>query len=117
MTITWPSTLPAYPLLEKYSEAMPNTTIRTDMEAGPAKVRQRTTAGVRRLSVGYLLSKQQVSALEEFYAETLKGGSLSFEYTHPRDDATVSCRFVEPPSYNAANGDYFNVSVSLEVLP
>ncbi len=79
MTITWPITLPAYPLLEKYAEAMPNTTIRTDMETGPAKVRQRTTAGVRRLSVGYLLSKAQVSTLEEFYLTILKGGSLSFE--------------------------------------
>ncbi len=114
---TWPITLPAYPLLEKYAEAMPSTSIRTDMDSGPAKIRQRTTAGVRQLSVGYLLSKSQVSDLEGFYSETLKGGSLSFEFTHPRDDTTVLCRFVEPPSYNATNGDYFNVSIGLEILP
>ena len=87
------------------------------MEQGPAKVRQRTTAGVRNLSLGYLLSKSQIDDLELFYKTTLKGGSLSFDFTHPREAVTVSCRFVAPPQYSASNGNFFKVNIDLEILP
>jgi len=116
MTI-WPQTLPLYPLLENYVETVPNTSIRTEMEQGPAKVRQRTTAGVRKLSLSYFLSKEQISELDEFYITGLKGGSMAFDFIHPRNDSDISCRFVSPPEYKAANGSYFKVNIELEILP
>jgi hypothetical protein len=114
---TWPVTLPAYPLLEGFQESVPDTTIRTDMEQGPAKVRQRTTAGVRKMSLSYLMSKTQVAALESFYLTTLQGGALAFDFTHPRSNVTVSCRFAKPPEYGSGNGNYFRVSIEMEALP
>ena len=43
---SWPATLPVSPLLDGFIETVPETIIRTDMDQGPAKTRQRTTAGV-----------------------------------------------------------------------
>lgn len=114
---TWPGTLPAFPLLEGFRETVPDTVIRTDMESGPAKIRRRTTSAVRKMAVSYLMSKAQVEALETFYLTTLLGGSLAFDFNHPRKNATVSCRFVQPPVYGSANGAYFKVELELEVLP
>jgi hypothetical protein len=114
---TWPVTLPAAPLLEGFREATPDTVLRTEMEQGPAKLRQRTTAGVRTLSVGYLLSAAQVATLETFYLTTLSGGAAAFDFTHPRTGAGVSCRFVRPPEYAAVNGNYFRAALELEILP
>ncbi len=114
---TWPDTLPSAPLLENFQELPPETAIRTDMDTGPAKVRQRTTAAVGTLAVSYLLSKAQTTTLDAFYQTTLFGGSGAFDYTHPRTGDTVSCRFVNPPEYAPANGNYFKVTLTLEVLP
>jgi len=113
----WPVILPVYPLLENYVEKVPSTSIRTEMEQGPAKVRQRTTAGVRQMSLSYFLNKEQIEALDNFYITGLKGGSVSFDFTHPRNDADIKCRFVSPPEYKAANGNYFKVNIELEILP
>ncbi|MFH1158064.1 MAG: hypothetical protein V1721_04170 [Pseudomonadota bacterium] len=114
---TWPASLPASPLLDSFRETVPDSVIRTSMEQGPAKLRRRTTAAVRVLSVAYLMSKDQVTALETFYLTTLQGGSFPFDFTHPRTGATVSCRFVKPPEYGSGNGSFFRVTVELEILP
>ena len=42
---TWPNTLPVSPLLDGFSETLPETLIRTKMETGPDKVG--TTRGAR----------------------------------------------------------------------
>ena len=113
----WPNTLPGSPLLDNFREIAPKTSIRTDMEQGPAKVRQRTTAAIRMLQLTYLMSKDQVAILETFYLATLQGGSGSFSFVHPRSNATVSCRFIRPPEYGSGNGNFFKVMIELEVLP
>ncbi len=113
----WPSTLPASPLAKNFQELRADTIIRTDMDVGPAKTRQRSTAGVGELQMTYLLSVAQAAAMDDFYATTLSGGSLSFDYTHPRTGALLSCRFTSPPEYTAVNGLYYEAAVALEVLP
>lgn len=114
---TWPDTLPDSPLLDSFRETVPDSVIRTSMEQGPAKLRRRTTAAVRLLFVSYMMSKDQVTVLETFYLTTLQGGSFSFDFTHPRTETTVSCRFVKPPEYDSGNGNFFRVTIELEVLP
>lgn len=117
MTILWPDTLPEAPLLDGFHETPPATVIRTEMEQGPAKLRRRTTAGVGKMEMRYLLSKAEVAALESFYQETLGGGALSFAFTHPRTGLSVTCRFTEPPQYATTNGSYFLIALTLETLP
>ena len=112
----WPVTLPVYPLLEGYRETPPNQIIRSQMDQGPAKLRRRTTAAVRLFQVGFMLSQSQIDDLENFYLTTLVGGALSFDFTHPRTGATVTCRFASPPEYSAANGDYLKAFASWRIM-
>ena len=116
MTI-WPDTLPVAPLLENFQELLPETAIRTDMDTGPAKVRQRTTAGVGALMVSYQLSTAETIILDTFYRTTLSGGATPFDFTHPRTGDTLSCRFTTQPEYTPLNGNYFKATLALEVLP
>lgn len=113
----WPETLPLSPLADSFRETAPDTTIRTQMEQGPAKIRRRTTAGVGDISFAYILSAAQAATLEDFYLDDLSGGAASFSFTHPRTGSPVSCRFRDPPQYEALGGDYVRVAVKLEVLP
>lgn len=113
---TWPATLPSSPLADGFNEQPPNLAIRTDMDAGPAKVRRRFTAGVRPMTVMFLLTKAQVATLDEFYTSTLSGGTIRFDWTHPRTGSAVEFRFTAPPEYRA-DSDLWQVTMSLEIMP
>lgn len=118
-TPVWPVTLPQSVLVQGYSETPPQLSIRTDMDAGVAKVRRRFTSSIRPIECNTLLTAAQVATLDAFYLSTLEGGALRFEWNHPRTGATVEMRFMEPPQYTPAGGGvtYFNVSLKLEVMP
>lgn len=115
---TWPGTLPTAPEGTGYQEQPPNTSIRSTVDAGPPKVRQRFTAGVRPFTMTWLLSKAQVDQLDVFYVTTLGGGSLSFDgLLHPRKQTAAIFRFVEPPAYAYLGPDVWRASTKLEILP
>ena len=115
---TWPGTLPTSPEGPNYQESPPNTLIRTQMDAGPPKVRQRFTSGVRPLSFTWMLTKAQVATLDTFYVTTLFGGSLSFDgLAHPRTLAATTFRFTAPPTYVYLGPDVWRATTPLEILP
>lgn len=113
---TWPAALPQA-LLLGLTETAPNLTIRTQMEAGPAKVRQRFTAAPRPVQGELVLTESQANTLDTFYVTTLAGGALRFGWRHPRTDAAVTYRFTEPPSYQQIGALQYRVAMKLEILP
>ncbi len=112
----WPGILPAVPLLG-HRETAPDMVVRTEMDAGPAKLRRRFTAGVRKFQVPLVLSDAQVQALDNFFVTDTAGGSLRFDYMHPRTGAVIKCRFVAPPEYDLVAPSKWRATLSLEVLP
>lgn len=118
-TYVWPTSLPQKPLTN-YSENTGVLVIRTQPDAGPAKLRRR---GQRpdNLSVQYNMSTSQVETLRGFIQDTLRG-TTRFGYTHPRTGQVVEVRVV-PQSDGAMYTvsyllpDYWQVSLQLEVLP
>lgn len=114
---TWPGTLPQDPEIDGLVEQPPDTILRTQMDAGPAKVRRRFTAGVRPFRMKMLLTKTQVADLETFFVTTLKYGSESFDWHNPRTQASEEFRFVGPPAYNMLGPDTWMASFTVEQLP
>jgi hypothetical protein len=115
--ITWPPGLPQDVLREGYAERPAKTAIRTEMEAGPAKVRRRFSAGVRPLSIAVELTRAQAGTLLAFFADTLEGGALPFEWAHPRSGEAVRLRFVEEPEVTPLAPDTWRAALRLEILP
>lgn len=114
---SWPTTLPQQLFVNGYSQSFAETTIKSDMDAGPAKVRRRFTAGVEPVSGTMLLTETQLGYLRTFFVDTLLGGSLRFSWTKPPAHSTAcEMRFTAPPSWTKVEGDY-EVNLSLEVLP
>ncbi len=59
-----------------------------------------------------------MATLDDFYASTLAGGALQFDWVHPRTSAALAYRFVEPPAYApVARGRLWTATLKLEVLP
>jgi hypothetical protein len=114
----WPGTLPQLVAVDGYSEEPPSVTARTQMDAGPDKVRRRTTVGIRPLAVQLDLTKTQVETLDVFFVTTLKGGSLPFDWVDPRNQTAHSLRFVRPPVYRPQGSDVaWRAVMQLEILP
>jgi len=91
------------------------------MDVGAPKMRRRYTGVITDVQCAWYMSETQVSTLETFFDTTLVGGSLSFDFTHPRKKTTVTARFVEPYTTELADGgdnDHkYLVSAKLEILP
>lgn len=113
----WPVSLPQDPLIDGYDERAPDVLARTEMDAGPDKVRRRFTAGVRPMRLTVALTRTQVQTLDDFHVTTLQGGALPFDWTHPRTLATVAFRFTEPPSYKPQSQTDWLAALALEILP
>lgn len=112
----YPASLPA-PLIGSLKESKPDLLIRTSMDAAVDKVRRRYSQGATKLSYQIILEESQVSTLDTFYTTTIKSGSLTFDYTHPRTGASVTARWINPPTYELLNYKHYKVTVELEILP
>ena len=116
----WPSSLPALQWVG-YQETLPDGTLRTQMDAGPAKVRRRFTAAVRPVKGQISTNEAGVAALESFYLVDCNGGATSFVWSLARAGGpqNVNFRFTKPPVISPAadgNGRYL-VALELEILP
>ncbi len=112
----WPVTLPQQLLVKDYTETMADTSIRTSMESGPAKVRKRTSAAIRPVRGSLILTAAEVAIFKAFYITDLSGGALRFDWVDPITAAAVEMRFTETPGWSS-QGNLFRVSLSLEIMP
>jgi len=116
---TWPPSLPQRPLTS-YSETSGAIILRTQPDAGPAKMRRR---GKRpdTLDVQFNMSSTQVETLKGFVIDTLRG-TVRFNFTHPRTLENVEVRVVPQGdgalfSLSYLLPEYWQVALQLEVLP
>lgn len=116
---TWPPSLPPLAAVDdrSYGESPPDVVLRSATDVGPAKLRRRTTAGVRPLTCTLPLTAAEVATLDTFYIATCAGGALAFDGVHPRTGAAVTLRFTRPPRYTGDGNDNWTAAFALEVLP
>lgn len=113
----WPATLPQEPIPDSLTETPPNLLARTEMDAGPAKVRRRYTAGVTDYAMEYVFTPEEMLIWEGFY-NAIGFGVTPFDFPDPRKYwETITVRLVEPPSYKHLGAGYYSVSMKMEKLP
>lgn len=105
-TAIWPVTLPQEVPKDGYSRKIPNQTIRSDMETGPAKVRYRGGHMPDIVTMTFVLTDAQRDALLTFAKNTVKGAALTFEFPHPEHPTDyVLARFLP-----VGNDELFSIS-------
>jgi hypothetical protein len=114
----WPASLPQTLLQASYRETLPRTKLRTEMDAGPPKMRRRYTAAPRPIQGTQNLTTTQVADLKTFHNTTVAGGSLPFDWTDPiPGTGTVSFRFVSEPELVPVSGSMYRASYEFEIMP
>lgn len=114
---TWPVSLPTYVQEGGYQERFQDQTVESQMDAGPAKIRRRFTKAIRFIGVQLLMTSSQVGDFETFWQTTCKGGSLPFDWVHPRTRSATTFRFRNPaPTFSTVGGTNVMVNFTLEVI-
>ena len=103
-----------------FTESIGQNIIRSAMDAGPAKMRNRGKLPTT-MDLSFILTTAQTTTLETFIKDTL-AGVKRFNFTHPRTAATVEARIVPQ-----GEGDFFNLqylapgywktNLKFEILP
>lgn len=113
---TWPATLPQNILRSAYSETIQNQFLRFEPDFGPAKQRRRFTAGVKTFVGSLSLDATQMTTFVNFWDNTIQGGTLDFNWIHPRTFVAVIARFTTPYQLGVF-AKIFIVNIIFEVLP
>ena len=115
---SWPATLPQLVSVVGYRERPPQTVVRTQMDVGPDKIRQRSSAGTREVQGELDLTEAQVEILDDFFVNDLSHGALDFDWVDPRNQAAYELRFVNRPTYQPVGSSVaWTASIQLEIMP
>ncbi len=115
---TWPSTLPQFALRDGYAEGFKSTVIRSQMDSGHKKRRQRFINGPEALDITIPLNDAEILIFKAFYEDDLGNGALSFTYPHPRLSGNVTVAFTADPAPLKSEGaTTYLLNMKLEILP
>ena len=95
----------------------------TNMDAGPASVRNRFTAITQTAKGSMVLTGAQLVIFNTFFRTTIKHGSLSFSWIHPQTEDEVTIRFKSKPEWKCIksaptpNDRLWQASFELEIEP
>ena len=115
-SVTWDASLPTCPETQ-YTETLKDNVIRSDMDAGIQKMRQRYTRTQRMLGLSYLLTDSQKATFYTFFSN-IKGGALPFNLPNPLGGSSIVVRLTKAltgPTYVTKN--LWRIQMELEVLP
>jgi hypothetical protein len=104
-------------LLRGYSASGRDMIIRTQMETGYPKARQRTTAAVRPVTGTVICDEDQYAELVAFLEVACAGGALRFDWTDPHDGAAIELRYIPQFQETPIGRGNWEVSLELEVMP
>ena len=115
-TPVWPTTLQQYVNTDSFSYQKGSTTLKSDVDVGPSKIRRRFTKSVDTMSASIWLTADEYTTFETFYNTEVAGGATAFNFNHPITNATLLVRFANEPNYRPLSGTRFVLSFSLEVI-
>lgn len=117
---TWPASLPQRPLQDGYSEELENVVISSGVDIGPAKKRRRTSAGVVKFSLSFLMTSTQLATFKTFFETDISYGAVKFTFPDPASQVSSDFRIdlgEGAPRVEPLSGGQYKVSFAAEKLP
>jgi hypothetical protein len=113
----WPVSLQQKVNADSFTYAMGSTTVRSENDVGPAKVRSRFTDAVDVYQVSIYIDYDDIDTLQTFYKTLLNNGVDQFLFDDPISGVSSAFRFISPPEIRAIGGREFEVSMNWERMP
>ena len=118
-SIAWPASLPniVYPKADSgYQRQADSGVLRSQMDAGPPKMRARFSAVVVPVTITMEMTSAQVSDLETFYWTTT-GRVNRWNWTDQLTGQSREYRFTDAPQYMPLAANWWRVQLKLEIMP
>jgi len=118
---SWPASLPQDAFVSLNVKKQDGR-IRTQMDAGPPKMRRKYTAVREIVNHSMIMDGADKKTLDNFWENNLNGGVERFDWSDPTTDNTVEFRFVEPYGAKLLSGGdsdsrQWEISMTLEIMP
>ena len=113
----WPLSLQQHLNSDNFQVVLGDTLVRSQMDVGPDKVRNRYTKGVDLYTASVNLDIDDYDTLSNFFKTTLGNGSLPFLFHNPLTDADETFRFKAPPAIKPLGGRIFRIDMTWERMP
>lgn len=113
--LTWPQELPQLIRLNGLSATKKGNVIRSSMDAGPAKARQRYTVSTKNFTGSILVTESQRKILENWYTNVLGMGTLRFKMKDSQTLEYAEFRFLQDYTEKSVDG-LWEISLNLEKL-
>lgn len=122
MTIAWPVSLPAQPLLNGLQETYNDLYVESTVDVGPPKRRRRYSGRMRQVAGQMVLTDDQKATLRDFFYDTLQGGVLAFQFdylsTSTDTPETVTARFESGGlTFKALSTDQWTADFKIRIDP
>lgn len=117
MAQSWPISLQEKLSVANFGIEYGEATIRSDMDVGLAKVRNRYTKSIDVINGSIYADLTEVQTFENFYKDTLVNGSLIFTFPDPITQIDTDFRFKGPPRITPLGGIEFSITFQWEKLP
>lgn len=114
---TWPTALPQYLDVQGFSTELADNLIRSSMDVGRDKTRQRDVSATEPVIGTLLLTLDQRADLKTFYNVVLGSGSLEFDWIDPITGDPAIMKFTAPPKFTAVGPVHLRASLALEIIP
>lgn len=100
-TLSWPASLPAYPMLASYVSKADSGIIRTQMESGLARQRKRPGTPTSRVTVQWAMTGSQAALMKAWAVEKAANGAAWFNINLNLDNGVRSfeARFTADLTY------------------
>lgn len=112
----WPLALQQNVNQAGFQESFGETTIRSNNDIGPVKVRRRSTRPIDTYTTNILVTASEYSVFKTFYNTTINGGSGTFTFNHPITGVLSEWRMSTPPSLSTIGFNTYNISMTWEYL-
>lgn len=86
------------------------------MEVGPDKVRRRVSYTAENITGQVMCTEAQAQALDLFYKETVRSGTIRFTMNAPHFGLPREARFLEPPEFSWIGGNLYQCTLNLELF-
>ena len=112
----FPSTLPM-PTIDNYGGSQDLAFIRTEMEAGSVRQRQRFSAANHQMTMGWFFSPSEMTTFKTFFDDSIGRGADWFTMSVDTGDGIQSydARFTQAYQYSRVEGGYWRVTANIEV--
>lgn len=117
MAEIWPAQLQDFVNEQSFSLEIGSTTIRSETEIGPGKVRRRFTKSVDKMNVSINLTQALYDTFYTFYDVDLNGGANTFLFNHPISGEQKEMRIMGQPTFSPLGGGNFVVNMTWEIMP